>query len=175
MYPKSLQEIVIKAHEQVTLDENNGEPEHLNKKLLQFFSELRNYVDNITFEDEETQSIFEPLKQRYAHCLKEDIINVRIIQSSSTVWLEITEQIFSDSQDQTIHRIDLSFIKHIQTKQSLFPPENQIEDNASKFVDSCEPYLINAAIGRYLFRPDFCRDLLIRFSQEIELSQWQLL
>jgi hypothetical protein len=170
MYPKSLQEIVIKAHEQVTLDENNGEPEHLNKKLLQLFSELRNY-----FEDEETKSIFEPLKQRYAHCLKPDINNVRLVQSSSTVWLEITEQIFSDSQDQTIHRIDLSFIKHIKTKQLLFPPENQIEDNASKLVDSCDPYLINVAIGRYLFRPDFCRELLIRFSQEIELSQWQLL
>ncbi|MFP4253711.1 MAG: hypothetical protein ACLFRN_04505 [Halothece sp.] len=124
---------------------------------------------------EEQKSIFELFQEKYASILREDIVDLRIVQSPSTVWLEITKQLFCDSQDQIIYKIDLSCIKNINTKQQLFLPKDQIEDNINKLLNNCQIYLINAAFGRYLFSKKAYREMLLNDVEKIDSSQWQLL
>lgn len=127
------------------------------------------------FKQEEQKSIFKFFKEKYASIFREDIVDLRIVQSPSTVWLEITKQLFSDSQDQIIYKIDLSFIKNANTKQQLFLPKNTIEDNSNKFLNECQTYLINAAFGEYLFSNKAYREMLLNDVEKIDSSQWQLL
>lgn len=124
---------------------------------------------------EEQKSIFEFFQEKYASILREDIVELRIVQSPSTVWLEITTQLFSDSQDQIIYKIDLSFIKNTKTRQQIFLPKNKIEDNSNIFLNECQTYLINVAFGKYLFSNKAYREMLLNDVEKIDSSPWQLL
>ncbi|MBL1175846.1 GIY-YIG nuclease family protein [Pantanalinema sp. GBBB05] len=92
----------------------------------------------------QAEDIFESLKQKYPGYLKPDIVAVRIVQPQSRVWLEITqeEELAGYLKNQTITRTDLGFISDDVCGNNLFCPEDDVRENARKFVEDFSPYSI---------------------------------
>jgi hypothetical protein len=111
-------------------------------------------------------SIFNRLKDKYPKYFKNDIIEVRILQSDERVWLEITtEKRFGDNLiDQVIKRTDLAFIREGREDELTFKPENDIQINADKFVNEFDPYSIIMTTD--LFNEDSCREIASKFESE---------
>ncbi|AFZ45299.1 hypothetical protein PCC7418_3180 [Halothece sp. PCC 7418] len=99
----------------------------------------------------QAEDIFEPLKKRYLHYLRPEIIGVRIVQIKKRVWLEITEEekIAGYLINTKIIRTDLAFItddydftKNENNCQLFFDPKNDVRENARKFIEDFDPYSI---------------------------------
>lgn len=112
----------------------------------------------------QAEDIFEPLKQKYPGCLKPDIVAVRIVHPQGRVWLEITqeEEIAGYLKDQKITRTDLAFIAGDAYDSPLFSPEDDVRENARKFVEDFDPYSI--VMTTDLFHDAACREINEKFN-----------
>jgi hypothetical protein len=92
----------------------------------------------------QAEDIFEAMKRKYPGYLKPNIVAVRIVQSKSIVWLEITEETEAAGylKDQKITRSDLAFIINDHYDDPLFSPEDDVTENARKFVEDFDAYSI---------------------------------
>jgi T5orf172 domain len=112
----------------------------------------------------QAEDIFESLKQKYPGYLKPDIVAVRIVQPKDRVWIEITqeEEIAGYLKDQKITRTDLAFISDGEYDSHLFRPEDDVRDNARKFVEDFDPYSIIMTID--LFHDSACNEINEKFN-----------
>ena len=101
-------------------------------------------------------SIYKELCEKYHTWLKPTIVDVRIVQTQERVWLEITveKMITWDLVDQAISRSDLAFCGRLGDDLGFFPPSNPVNENATKFVDTWDPYSIVHTTD--LFHSDAC-------------------
>jgi hypothetical protein len=103
------------------------------------------------------ESIYHPLVNRYADWLRPDIVDVRIVQASERVWLEVTQEeiVGGYLRDQTIKRTDLGFIVSGDPEDTpLFRHDDAVSENARKFVEEFSPYSIVHTTN--LFREEAC-------------------
>lgn len=112
----------------------------------------------------QAEDIFESLKQKYAPYLKPDIVAIRIVQPQGRVWLEITqeEEIAGYLRDQKITRTDLGFISDGGYDSHLFRPEDDVTENARKFVDDFDIYSIMMTTD--LFHESACKEINDKFN-----------
>jgi T5orf172 domain len=112
----------------------------------------------------QAEDIFESLKQKYPGYLKPDIVAVRIVQPQDRVWLEITqeEETAGYLKDQKITRTDLAFISDGEYDSHLFRPEDDVRENARKFVDDFDPYSIIMTTD--LFHDSACKEINEKFN-----------
>ena len=92
-----------------------------------------------------TISILSKLKEKYIKYLRDDIIEVAIVQTKDDVYLEVVEsKILEDGlEKQTISRDNLGFIiEDDETEELFFRPEDQVEVNARKFINDFSQYSI---------------------------------
>lgn len=86
------------------------------------------------------------LKLKYRNYLRPEISTMSISQSNEAVWLEtlsITIIIDKGWTKETFNRINLDFISE-DDDTAMFDPGDNIEVNASKFINELSPYsLIN--------------------------------
>ena len=86
------------------------------------------------------------LMVKYQDYLRPEIKTISISQSNEDVWLEtLSITIIKDKgwTKETINRISLDFISE-DDDIAMFNPGDNIEDNASKFINELSPYsLIN--------------------------------
>ncbi|MDD4493488.1 MAG: hypothetical protein PHV32_03945 [Eubacteriales bacterium] len=86
------------------------------------------------------------LKLKYRNYLRPEISTISISQSNEAVWLEtlsITIIIDKGWTKETFNRINLDFISE-DDDTAMFDPGDNIEVNASKFINELSPYsLIN--------------------------------
>ncbi|RKH67390.1 GIY-YIG nuclease family protein [Corallococcus llansteffanensis] len=90
------------------------------------------------------ESIFHRLKEKYPGCLRSEISDVRIVQTNERVWLEITEEEERAGylKDQTIKRADLAFISDDIYDKPMFKKDDNVSENARKFVEEFDSYSI---------------------------------
>jgi hypothetical protein len=100
------------------------------------------------------ESIFHRLVAIYPKWLKPKIVDVRIVQTQERVWLEITtERVHNvDQLDQTIKRSDLGFC--FDGDLPCFSPNDSVSYNATKFVETWDPYSI--IMTTKLFHSEAC-------------------
>lgn len=105
------------------------------------------------------ESIFHRLIKKYPDWLDPSIADVRIVQTSERVWLEIMkeEEIAGYLKDQTIKRSDLAFITDGDYESKMFRSGDHISVNASKFVDEFGPYSIIMTTD--LFHEEACKEI----------------
>jgi T5orf172 domain len=86
------------------------------------------------------ESILARLKSIYPTWIRNDLIDIRIVQTGERVWLETTEEkeIGGYLKDQVIKRSDLAFI--YGEESPLFNPSNEISTNANLFINELDPY-----------------------------------
>jgi hypothetical protein len=110
----------------------------------------------------QASSIFEAMKQKYPGYLKPEIVAVRIVQSKSIVWLEITEEreVAGYLKDQKITRTDLGFIEN--DDGLFFPAEDDVTENARKFVEDFDAYSIIMTTD--LFHEAACHEVNEQFN-----------
>ncbi len=87
---------------------------------------------------------------KYHDYLRPEIKSISISQSNDDVWLETLSLIIIKDKgwtNETIHRINLDFIVEDIVEDNdiaMFNPNDNIEVNASKFINDLSPYsLIN--------------------------------
>ncbi|MCG9886505.1 MAG: GIY-YIG nuclease family protein [Cyanobacteria bacterium] len=112
----------------------------------------------------QAEDIFESLKQKYLSYLKPDIVAVRIVQPQDRVWLEITQEKETAGylKDQKITRTDLAFISDGGYDSHLFRPEDDVRENARKFVEDFDPYSIIMTTD--LFHDSACQEINEKFN-----------
>ncbi|WP_423192541.1 GIY-YIG nuclease family protein [Cupriavidus sp. H18C2] len=90
------------------------------------------------------ESIFHEISKKYESWLRPGIVDVRIVQTQSRVWLEITEEEHKGEYlvDQVIKRSDLAFCSGSIDGERYFNPGDSISNNARKFVGNWDPYSI---------------------------------
>ncbi len=91
------------------------------------------------------ESIIHRLVAKYPKWLKPKIVDVRIVQTQERVWLEITteyEQNFGSLLDRTIKQSDLGFCFDGEPDVPYFSPDDSVSYNATKFVETWDPYSI---------------------------------
>jgi hypothetical protein len=112
----------------------------------------------------QAEDIFASLKQKYPGYLKPDIVAVMIVQPQDRVWLEITqeEEIAGHLKDQKITRTDLAFISDGEYDSHLFRPEDDVRENARKFVEDFDPYSIIMTTD--LFHDSACKEINEKFN-----------
>jgi hypothetical protein len=112
----------------------------------------------------QAEDIFESLKQKYPGYLKPDLVAVRIVQPQDRVWLEITqeEETAGYLKDQKINRTDLAFISDGEYDSHLFRPEDDVRENARKFVEDFDPYSIIMTTD--LFHASACNEINEKFN-----------
>lgn len=112
----------------------------------------------------QAEDIFEPLKQKYAPYLKPDIVAIRIVQPQGRVWLEITQEKETAGylRDQKITRTDLAFISDVDYDSHLFCPEDDVRENARKFVEDFDIYSIMMTTD--LFHKSACKEINDNFN-----------
>jgi len=110
------------------------------------------------------ESIFQELIDKYRRYLKPSIKDVRIVQTSDRVWLEITEEVEIGGylKDQIIRRTDLAFISDGEYDGLIFRPEDHIYVNSKKFVNEFDPYSIMMTTD--LFHEEGCREINEKFN-----------
>lgn len=110
-------------------------------KLLQKLNKPPTDIDSLF----SAVSIYKDLYNKYFKYLKEEISEVRIVQSEDRVWLEITieELIGGYLKDITIKRSDLGFIiDDVFDEEVCFNPKDNIYENAQKFINEFDSYSI---------------------------------
>jgi T5orf172 domain len=112
----------------------------------------------------QAEDIFESLKQKYPGYLKYDIVAVRIVQPQGRVWLEITqeEETAGYLKDQKITRTDLAFISDGEYDSHWFRPEDDVRENARKFIEDFDPYSIIMTTD--LFHDSACKEINEKFN-----------
>lgn len=112
----------------------------------------------------QAEDIFESLKQKYLSYLKPDIVAVRIVQPQDRVWLEITQEKETAGylKDQKITRTDLAFISDGGYDSHLFRSEDDVRENARKFVEDFDPYSIIMTTD--LFHDSACQEINEKFN-----------
>lgn len=84
------------------------------------------------------------LKLKYQNYLRPEISTISISQSNEDVWLEtLSITIIQDKgwTKETINRIKLDFISE-DDDTAMFNPNDELETNASKFINDLSPYSI---------------------------------
>lgn len=112
-----------------------------------------------------TISILSKLKEKYIKYLRDDIIEVAIVQTKDDVYLEVVEsKILEDGlEKQTISRDNLGFIiEDDETEELFFRPEDQVEVNARKFINDFSPYSIVNTTD--LFHRDACEQISKKYN-----------
>jgi hypothetical protein len=112
----------------------------------------------------QAEDIFESLKEKYPGYLKPDIVAVRIVQPQDRVWLEITqeEETAGYLKDQKITRTDLAFISDGEYGRHLFRSEDDVRENARKFVEDFDPFSIIMTTD--LFHDSACNEINEKFN-----------
>jgi T5orf172 domain len=112
----------------------------------------------------QAEDIFESLKQKYPGYLKPDIVAVRIVQPQDRVWLEITqeEERAGYLKDQKITRTDLAFISDGEYDSHWFRPEDDVRENARKFVEDFNLY--SKMMTTDLFHDTACKEINEKFN-----------
>jgi hypothetical protein len=99
------------------------------------------------------ESIYHRLKYKYPDSLKRTIIDVRIVQTSERVWLEIIdEQKYGELVNQTAYRHDLRFIVDTvdgRDEYTMFDPDLPVFENARKFVEKLDDYNLLATFDLF--------------------------
>lgn len=110
------------------------------------------------------ESIFHRLIEKYQDWLEPSITDVRIVQTSERVWLEITqeEEMAGYLKDQTIKRSDLAFITDGDYESQMFRSDDHVSVNASKFVDEFDPFSIIMTTN--LFHEEACQKVNNEFN-----------
>lgn len=105
------------------------------------------------------ESIVHRLIEKYHSWLRPEIVDVRIVQTQERVWLEITEEeeMAGYLKDQTIKRSDLAFCSGDDAKGRYFSPDDSASHNATKFVETWDPYSI--IMTTQLFHSDACQQI----------------
>ncbi len=85
--------------------------------------------------------IYDRLRIKYPAYLKDEIIAVRVIQSSCNVWLEVTSTT-PDSHliGQSVNRLALDFITI--DDEPMFNVSDTVIINANRLIDEYDPYSI---------------------------------
>lgn len=114
----------------------------------------------------QAEDIFESLKQKYAAYLRPDIVAIRIVQPQGRVWLEITQEQERAGylRDQKITRTDLGFIREGSYDSHLFRPEDNVRENARKFVNDFDIYSIMMTTD--LFHESACKEINDKFNRK---------
>lgn len=107
----------------------------------------------------DAESIFSRLQARYAAWIRQDITDVRMMQTHDRVWLEITEEVKMGGymRDQIIRRTDLAFCCEEDGADLCFKPDDAVSANAERFLREWCPYslvmttdLFHAAACEYI-------------------------
>lgn len=112
-----------------------------------------------------TISILSKLKEKYIKYLRDDIIEVAIVQTKDDVYLEVVEsKILEDGlEKQTISRDNLGFIiEDDETEELFFRPEDQVEVNARKFINDFSQYSIVNTTD--LFHREACEQISKKYN-----------
>jgi hypothetical protein len=109
-------------------------------KLLQELNSLSCSNDK---EEYMAESIYHSLVNKYSTYLVPEISDIRIVQTSNIVWLEIIKEevIAGYLKDQIIRRVDLAFIAN-SIDTLYFNPQDSISINVNKFVNEFDCYSI---------------------------------
>jgi hypothetical protein len=104
-----------------------------------------------------SSDILPELKEKYSQWLRPEIISVRIIQKTRTVFLEIaTKTKHQGLADEAVTRTDLGFMSD-GTDKDQFPSERTAQENAECFVNKLDPYSIMMCTD--LFTEEGCKEV----------------
>jgi len=148
IYTKDQSRLEKEIHSKLKLFRVDNKREFFKYPLDEAIKELIGLSDNLegsnfTFA---AVSIFDQIKEKYPQWLDVSISDIRIVQVSDRVWLEITkEKIIADYLvDQTIHRSDLRFIVEDDFHKPYFSPNDPPTLNSKKFVEKFDATSIAA-------------------------------
>ena len=107
------------------------------------------------------ESIFSRIKQKYSSWVRQEITNIRIVQTAERVWLEVMEEevLGGYLKDQLIRRTDLGFccLTNGDVDENYFSPTDNVSINADKFVTDWDPWSI--VMTTNLFSEEACHHI----------------